>query len=556
VDTGNVFSNLAGILGLAAGGGVLARLMKQPPLVGYILAGICLSGLGWGMENPQMRVVIEVMGRFGVTLLLFLAGLELPLSELKRMGKVSLVTGMGQVVISAALGYFLAGILGFSGASAIYLSIAVSFASTILAVKLLSEKGDMQSLPGKIAVGHLLIQDFVIIGIMVVLTGFNSGEFIVWNLLAVLIKGLLMVAVAVWLSETVMGRISDYLARSTEILFIASIGWCLVVAAAVASPVLGFSVEMGGFLAGLTLAKVAEQAQIISRVRPLRDFFLTWFFVALGANVRLAGLSGVIIPALILSVFVMIFNPLVMMLILGLFGYRKRTYFIAGLTIAQISEFSLVIVANAVSTGQIPQQILVLVTLVGILTMTCSTYLLWNSHKLYLLLGGFIRVFERRKPAEAAEAAHKMKDHVILFGHNRVGSKIRPALEKTGREVMVVDFNPVVVEKLKAMGIQVLYGDMADQELYSKLNLGRAYLVVSTVPDINDSLQLLSGLSQNRKANRIVVMTADNDEDARSLYDKGADYVLLPHSVGGEFLAHLIEREGAEELIKRAKGGL
>jgi Kef-type K+ transport system membrane component KefB len=554
VETSGVFISLAGILGLAAAGGVVARLLRQPPLLGYVLAGIGISIFGGtGIENPQMKVIIEVLGRFGITLLLFLAGLELPLSELKRMGKVSLVAGVGKIIITSAVGFGLARIMGFSGVEAMYLGVATSFASTILVVKLLSEKGDLQSLSGKIAVGYLLVQDFVIIGLMVVLSGWVDGTLTMRSFIEVIIKGGLMVTAAVWLSGKVMAGVLDYLAKSTELLFITSIGWCLVVAAIVASPILGFSVEIGGFLAGLTMANVAEQAQIISRVRPLRDFFLTWFFVALGANVVWTGMTALVVPAVILSLLVVVGGPVAVMMILGNLGYRKRTYFMASLAVAQISEFSLVMVTNAVRTGLVPERVLTLVTLVGILTMTCSTYLLWNSHWLYTKLAGFIGIWEKKKFLNHEEKTEKVNNHVILFGHNRVGSRILPALKKMGKDVVVVDFNPEIVEKLKEEGIGVIYGDMSDCELHDRLNLGKAAVVISTVPDANDGLQLLLSLAESKKPGRLVIMTANDVSEAEKLYKAGADYVLLPHSVGGEFLAHIIDHFGKDGKVESLK---
>ncbi len=234
-------------------------------------------------------------------------------------------------------------------------------------------------------------------------------------------------------------------------------------------------------------------------------------------------------------------------------GYRKRTYFMASLAVAQISEFSLVMVANAVKTGLVQERVLTLVTLVGILTMTCSTYLLWNSHWLYTKLEGLLGIWEKKKILNSGEKRETVDNHIILFGHNRVGSRILPALKKMGKDVLVVDFNPEIVEKLKEEGVKVIFGDMSDCELHDQLNLGKAAVVISTVPDENDSLQLLSGLAEFKKPGRLVVMTANDVSEAGKLYKAGADYVLLPHSVGGEFLAHIIDhfgKDGKTESLK------
>ncbi len=530
----DAFTSMAVILGLAAAGGVLARAVRQPPLVGYILAGVLLTFFGGSMGQGQIKGLLETMSRLGVTLLLFLAGLELPLEELKRMGRVSLVTGLGQIAITSVLGFGLARLLGFGSVSAVYIGLAMTFGSTILVVKLLSEKGELQSLHGKIAVGYLLVQDFVAIGLLVILAGYNSGKLDLPGLVLVLTKGILMVTTALWVSEKFMGRIMNYLAKSTELLFISSIGWCLVVAAVVASPLLGFSVEIGGFLAGLALANAAEQSQIISRVRPLRDFFLTWFFVALGSNLGWTGWEKILFPGLVMTIYVFIGGPVIVMAILGLLGYKKRTYFMASLAVAQVSEFSLILVTNAVNNGQVGPEIQTLVTAVGVVTMTLSTYLIWHADSVYRKLSGVVGIFERKDAKEDA-GFNQMKEHVVLFGHNRVGSRIRPVLEKTGWEVVVVDFNPEIVESLKNSGVRVIYGDMSDQELYEKLALNEASLIISTVPDITENLYLLKSLGKRKS--QMLILSASDISEAHRLYKAGADYVLVPHSVGGEFLA-------------------
>jgi len=221
---------LAGVMGLAGIAGVVAKLLRQPVILGYILAGMVLAGIGKNLD------IISAMGQVGVTLLLFLVGLEMPLADLKKTGRTSVITGLGQIVITSTMGYFLARLLGFGAVPAVYLGVALTFGSTVMVVKLLSEKRDLQSLYGKIATGYLLVQDFVAIGILTVLSGLAGGGDVNWlNLGTVVVKGAVMVGVAIWLSDRMLPKILDWLGRSTEVLFVVSVGWCLVVAAAVSS---------------------------------------------------------------------------------------------------------------------------------------------------------------------------------------------------------------------------------------------------------------------------------------------------------------------------------
>lgn len=527
----NWFFVLAAVLAIAAVAGAIARWAKQPPLLGYIAAGVIFSFTGAG-KTPEIKLFLDGMGQVGITLLLFLAGLELPISELKKTGKISLILGLSQVSITSCLGFGIARLLGFDPVSAIYLGIGLAFGSTILVVKLLSEKGDLQSLHGKISLGLLLVQDFVAIGLMLV-AGSSAGKTFAWeNYALILAKSIVLVGVAVWLSEKVMGKIMGILGKSTELVFVGALGWCLLVAAVVSLPIVGFTREIGGFLAGLALAGAMEQAQIISRVRPLRDFFITWFFVNMGTSLALDKIGSLWMPAAIFSAYVLIVNPLIVMAILSRLGYRKRTSFLTGLAVTQVSEFSLILLTRA----GLNSETITTITLVMMFTMMASTYLIWNSGLIYKKISKYLKVFERKNLQEQAQDK-PLSNHAILFGHNRVGSVISPTLEKMGMPVVVVDFNPQIIEKLVEQGKIAIYGDIADHELYERLDMDKAKVIISTVPDFSDNWELLGEIKMSPKKRPFVILTANDQEDAERLYRAGADYVLVPHSVGGEYLA-------------------
>ena len=528
----SVFVSLALVLGLSAAFGVLAKALKQPVILGYVFAGIILG-------SSEM---MEVMGRLGVTFLLFIAGMELSLTELKKMGKTSILTAFLQIFVVSGLGMILSTVLGFSRMESIYLGLGLAFGSTIMVVKILSERGDLQSLQGKISVGYLLVQDFVAIGLLVVLSGGNPGSTDFWSLGWLVLKGVLMVGVALVLAEKVMSTVVDYIAGSTELLFLTSIGWCLLIAVFVASPMIGFSLEIGGFLAGLTLANISEQTQIISRIRPLRDFFLTLFFVTLGASVSIGKLTEVSGISLTLSLIVILITPLVVTLALRLQKYHKRTSFLAGISVSQISEFSLILASGGVRSGVIGDKVLTILTFVALITMTSSSYMILYGQKLYIFFGKYLN-FGNDKANPKTQTEDKLSGHVVLFGHNRTGSRLRPVLKRLGFKVIVVDFNPEIVEKLKSEGQNVLYGDMSDFDLYEALDFPSARMIISTVPDLFDNLNLLNGLKKySSKGKRTVILTANDDKEANILYKTGVDYVLVPNQVGGDFLAGLIEK--------------
>lgn len=317
------FSQIAILLVVAAVAGVIARYLKQPLLIGYLFAGFILAFLGVVTDIE----VFSGLGQIGVALLLFLVGLEMNIRELPSIGKVALLTGLGQIIFTSGIGFLISRLLGFTILPSMYIAVALTFSSTIIMVKLLSEKNDLASLYGRIAIGFLLVQDFVAVLILMFLAGLGRGDVALGGYLFTFGKALVLFALVWILSKKVLPQIFERLiANSTELLFIGSIAWALGVASFVAGP-LGFTLEIGGFLAGLALSNMPEHLQIASRTRPLRDFFLTIFFLLLGTRLLVGNLGEVAAPSLVFSLFVLVGNPVIILIILGLMGYKRRTSF-------------------------------------------------------------------------------------------------------------------------------------------------------------------------------------------------------------------------------------
>jgi Trk K+ transport system NAD-binding subunit len=250
-------------------------------------------------------------------------------------------------------------------------------------------------------------------------------------------------------------------------------------------------------------------------------------------------ISNLIIPAIILSLFVLIGNPLIVIILMGLMGYSKKTGFMAGLTVAQISEFSLILIALGFKTGSLSQEILSLVTIIGLITIAGSTYLIIYSDAIFNKLSGFLGLFERKKIKE--KEIPKKKYNYILLGYNRIGFSVVKAFSKITKNFLVVDYNPKVVKELKEKGINAVYGDVDDCEFLEDLGINKASLIVSTVPDKESNRIILSVL--NMKKNKpLIMLTSRQIRDALELYESGADYVILPHFLGGEFTSRLIEK--------------
>jgi hypothetical protein len=337
------------------------------------------------------------------------------------------------------------------------------------------------------------------------------------------------------------------LAATPELLVCFAIGWAALLAAV--GDYLGFSMELGGLLAGVSLASTSFREAIAARLAPLRDFLLLFFFVALGSQIDLSLIGQQILPALVLTLFVLIGKPLVVLTIAGVLGYRKRTGFLAGLTLSQISEFSLIFMAMGVELGQLGPNSLGLVTLVGLLTIALSTYGITYGHQIYSLLDRPLRLFERRgTPRESGQTAAEKSEHydTIVFGLGRFGGAIGRRLEARGQHVLGIDFNPDVVRRWRQEGYRATYGDASDPEFITGLDLEGVNWVVTSVPELiagvthdDTRLALIHALHARNYKGKIAV-TCHRPSDGDWLRQCGADLVLLPFQDAADQAAELL----------------
>lgn len=535
----HLFLDITVVIVLATVFGMIAKWLRQPTVLGYIVAGLVAGP--FQLLRAENAETIEGLAQIGITLLLFLVGMELRLRELHTIGKAAAITAVAQIAIAAVAGTGLARALGYGTIPALYIGCALTFASTIIVVKLLTEKNSLQTLHGKIVVGILLIQDFIALFALIMLHALEGGVASpVLTLFWTFVRGVLLFGAAAVLGRTLLPRLLRMVGHSQELLFLASLAWGMGVAALVTIPQIGFSVEIGGFLAGVAMSGTMEHFQIGSRVRSLRDFFIVLFFVALGSRIVLGELGDIWLPTLILSAYVLFVNPIIIMTVMGALGYRSRTSFLTGITIAQISEFSFILVGTGATLGHLDSSVVATVTAVGLVTITVSSTTILYGERLYAVLRPLLRIFEFRKGHLDDEAPdHEMRDHVVLVGANRTGHAIIRSLTNGHADFLVVDFNPDVVKRLLAREVRAIYGDITDADMAEKADLKHARVIISTPDTFETSLTLLHHVRRLNPGAK-VVLTAASDYDARHLYDEGADYVLLPHFVGGMQIAHLL----------------
>jgi len=526
---------LAIILSVAFVVSYLARALKQPVVIGYIIAGMIISP--FIIQYGASKEIIGIFSKFGIAFLLFIVGLHMNPKVINEIGVSSLLIGLAQVILTFGAGFLISfKVLGYDSITSAYVGIALAFSSTIIVMKLLSDRGQLDSLFGKISIGILIIQDLVAVSVLMFISSTldktTFGSFSVGNLFF----GAGLIAFLFLLGFFVLPRITKNIAKSNELLFLFSITCCFLIAALF--NYLGFSIEIGALVAGIVLSISPYSIEMSSKIRSLRDFFLIIFFIILGLNIKIGSIWPIITDAVLLSLAVLVLKSVILMGLMAMFGYTKRTNFLVGVTLAQISEFSLIILALGVSMGHISSEILSTLTLTGIITIAFSTYLIIYSNAIYQKISGVLSVFEKK--GIKRENKIKKKYDAVLFGYNRIGFSILNSLQRMKKSYLIVDFNPDVISDLSKLRIPCVYGDVFDTDFLNELPLEELHLAVSTVPDFETNFLLIESIKEVNP-DAIVIARAHTINDALELYKKGADYVLTPHFLGGDYVANMID---------------
>jgi len=472
----------------------VGRAVRMPAIVVYLLCGILLGPvLGWVELGEGMGLVSET----GIALLLFLVGLELSVSKVRDVGKVALLGGFLQVAVTAALGFGLSLGLGFGLMEAMFLAMALTFSSTVVVVKLLTEKGEIESLYGRIAVGVLLVQDLVVIVLLTFLAGMSGGNAeldagaVGFGLLKAFGGMAALVAVALVAAKYLLPRPFRWAARSPEILLIWALSWCFLMV--LGAHAFGLSHEVGAFLAGMSLAQLPYNENLRMRVHPLMNFFIAVFFVTLGVRIDFDGALGQLGATVALAAFVLIGKPLVFLGIIGGMGYGRKTAFLTGLTLAQTSEFSFILAGLAMGKGLIGGEVMLVTALVGVGTIAISSYMINQSHGLYawlLKMGVFRFRFLDGKPEvtdRIVQPGHGLERHVIVVGMNALGRELVKRLVAKGERTLAVDTDPV---KLEGLPGRTLLGSVDYLSVLEEAGYEKAKLIVSAlqIEETNDLL--------------------------------------------------------------------
>ncbi len=539
MDTTSIFTQISLVVAVVAAVSLLMRALKQPLIMGYIITGMLVGPSFLGIIKDQD--VFATYSSLGITLLLFIIGLGLNAGVIRSLGKISLITSLSVMVPLGLIGFGTSLLLGFDVKTSVVLAVALFFSSTVIILKILSDKKELSRLYGQIAIGILLIEDIIAsIALVILATTTMTGSIAGLADISWLVVKALLLALFLYIAGTkLIPRLSRLFAQSQETLYLFAVAWGLIIATMF--ELAGLSHEVGALFAGVSLAGLPYATEMASKLKPLRDFFLVLFFVTLGETFTIATIQQYFWPAHVLALIVVLGKPLLVLSSLGFQRYTKLTSFKTALHLSQISEFSIIFVALAVSKGLVDNDLIAFIALVAFITIGLSTYLMKYDDRLYTLLAGWLRRFERR---DIHETRQRMVHYpAILIGYHKGGYEFLRTFREMKKPYLVVDYDPEVIDHLEEQGVRHAYGDATDEEFLDEICADEARLVVSTITELSSNLTVLRYLRRHSEHTSFI-SHANNFADAQTLYQHGASYVILPHYIGSERISSYIRRHG------------
>lgn len=531
--------------------GLAAHFFRQPLILAYLVGGFIIGpfGMGWVKSEESIRTISEL----GLIFMLFMIGLEIDLKKIIRAGRVILFAAGGQLIGACVLGlaFFLAIGLSLGGGKfdALYLTVACALSSTVIIVKVLYEKRELDTLPGRITLGVLVIQD--IFAILFLAVQPSLGDLQISIVLMSIGRVGLLVATAMILSRFVLPRIFHQIARSPELVMLGALAWCFLIGEIAER--LHLSREMGSLVAGVSLSTFPYALDVTAKVTTLRDFFITLFFVALGMTIPIPS-SSTIGLALVIAAFTVISRAVTTFLPLYFMKQGLRASLLPALNLSQISEFSLVVIQTGILAGHITQETSNAASFAFVILAVLSTFVIMRSDPITRwAIGAMKRIgFRDLDQTQAAdedhEGGHGAARRIVILGFFRAASALVSEIERQNKslldQISVVDFNPNVFRTLTARGIHVIYGDISNIDTLLHAGVGNAEIIVLSVPD-----SLLKGANNEKLVRHVrsmnpdakIISTADLLVDVADIYAAGADYVTVTRITDAEELYKVID---------------
>lgn len=540
----STFTELSLVILVTTAVSVIMRILRQPLILGYILAGLLVGPSALGLIRSSQ--LFEAFSTIGIALLLFIIGLGMNARDISKLGKVVLTIAFSILTTVSILGIIFSLSFGFTSSESILVGLALFFSSTIIIVKILSDKKEQHRLHGQIAIGVILFDDLVATLALLFIAANKDGGLHIQEALLLAVKGALLLGVLIFCSIKVLPRFARFVASSQELLFLTAIGWGFGVASLF--EYIGFSIEIGALFAGVALASSPYSQEISARLKPLRDFFIILFFIVLGESMNITNLSSGVWPAVMLSIIVIVLKPTVIIATMGVLGYAKRISFKTGINLSQISEFSIIMIVLAAKSGIVRPEISAVITLVAIITIAVSTYLMLYDNSLYSKFFQPLRVKIFERTVKFKDKRKSTAFPIVLFGYHDGGNEFIKIFQVIGKRFLVVDYDPSVTDLLETKKIPTLYGDATDTELLDEIGLDRAELIVSSFTDFEATRQLVA--YANRSAPQATVIShASNQLEAKALYELGSTYVIVPHHIGSQKIGAFIKEKGYDKQV-------
>ncbi|AGB38448.1 cation:proton antiporter [Natronococcus occultus] len=510
-----------------------ARRTGQPTLVAYILTGIVLGPVLLGVVTEEQ--LIEVMAELGLGFLLFVLGIEMRFERIKGILRPIVNIAIGQTILQTAAAFGIAFLLGFRGMDVFIIALATVFGATPIIVKLLDEKGDLKSLPGRIDIGVLIVQDiYLVIVLALVGAGLEgtAGE-ILFDVAWILGLMAAMGAASYVAYQYVLPTLLESVASDRNVLFVVGLAWAFLFI--FVAEALELSVEVGAFIAGLSLAQLPYSTELKERMRPVTDFFLVVFFTSIGLQLEADYLLAYWQEALVASAVLMVGNFLIMFYLINRENFAPETSFLGSINMVQVSEFSLVVGALAVTEGLVDEPILGYLSVMALVTMTISTYIIIYNDWIYEQAAPYLERFEDEDQRDASLSI--TEDHAVVVGYDPVVRETLPVVREAFEDVIVVDRSVDNVDELESRDVDFRYGDIRHGEIREQVDLEHAAFVLSMARPPSVNRQLVEETAEDT----FVVAAAEHVNEAEDLYELGADYVALKEVMAGELLGEYIE---------------
>ncbi len=539
MDSGSIhlLTTLFLVFGAAIVGGLIAKRLKQPPLVGYISAGVLFGNL---LPRFADQELLRLIADAGVTLLLFALGVEFSFHRLRKILRTVAWAAIAQILLIVTVFFFGFLFLNFSFLSALFLSVAIALSSTAVVVKILSDRGELDTVPGMVMTAWLVVQDLAVVPIMILLPALagvsQQGEASFVGTVGVvgvsIIKSVVALLVIVFLGKTLVPRVLGKIAEqgSREIFVLFTVG--LVLLAAVTTYALGLSAALGAFIAGLLIAETTQNHAIFAEIRPLRDLFAVVFFVSLGMALPFVYVVRLWPMLLGLTAAILALKWFVVMGLARFLGYHRKTAFLVAIGLTQMSEFGFIIAKEGLSRGALSQDNYTLLVGLIFLTILISAPMLSSGHEIYYALYHALgrrwpKIFPTNPELAKIDEDLPIKNHVVLCGYGRVGRYIGRALQMADIPFLVVDYNSTTVTELKSKGIAVVYGDPAEKEVldYAQVDFARA--VVIAIPDRHTQQMVVANVQSLNRRVKIICRT-HHEEDQKDLKSLGVQTIVQP----------------------------